>query len=89
MIPAEANEQDPHRESPTSSQNTQEQTAAAAQVAANQADGIDYSLYTRAMLMEEKQDASKPGKKERHESVKQLFSKKPLLQISKLRPTYH
>ena len=61
MIPAESNDQDPHRESPTSSQNTQEQTSAAAQVAANQADSIDFSLYTRAMIMEEKQDASKQG----------------------------
>ena len=58
-MPAESNDQDPHRESPTSSQNTQEQTSAAAQVAANQTDIIDFSLYTRAMIMEEKQDTSK------------------------------
>ena len=72
---------DDRRESPTSSQNTQEMTTAET----NARGVIDFSLYTSAMINEE--TAKKTEQKSRHTSITQLFSKKPLLQISKLRQT--
>ena len=53
---------------------------------------IDFSLYTRAMLDEEK--SMKPGgapaiNKDESSTTQFLFSKKPLLKISKLRLTPH
>lgn len=49
-------------------------------------DVIDFSLFTSAMIdAQQGNPGSKSSKKS--ESLKQLFSKKPLLQISKLRLT--
>ena len=54
---------------------------------------IDFSLYTKAMIDEEKQKESggsgNTRSSKKSECIKQLFSKKPLLQISKLRMTHH
>ena len=43
-------------------------------------DALDFSLYTKAMIDEQKEKAH-----EASESTQSLFSRKPLLQISKLR----
>ena len=74
---------DDRRGSPTSSQNTQEMTTAET----NARGVIDFSLYTSAMINEEA--AKKTEQKSGHTAITQLFAKKPLLQISKLRQTVH
>ena len=70
---------DDRRESPTSSQNTQEMTTAET----NARGVIDFSLYTSAMISEEA--AKKTEQQSGQTAITQLFAKKPLLQISKLR----
>ncbi len=68
-------------------------TAATTVIAPHDNLAIDFSLYTKAMIDEEKQNQSQAPKSSRSskksECLKSLFSKKPLLQISKLRLTHH
>lgn len=54
--PEEQGITDLNRESPFSSQNTQEQTAAAGNLVRGN-DALDFSLYTKAMLDEQKEKA--------------------------------